>query len=120
MISFGGMNYFVDLEAVDEWLTGDEDLQAQEVKDVEIKEFFDNTGQKTGSEKTTRIYHKGKEVDGAKFELINFMLQIVLGDMEPMDDTLGEERAFSDKSLSYKMAFNTLRKWGIIKAIDSE
>lgn len=118
MISFGGVDYYISLNAVNSLLTGDEDLQAKEITETEVKEFLDEKGQVTGSEKITRTHYKGKEVDGAKFEIINMMLQIVLGDMEPMDDTLGEERAFKEKPLSYKIAFNTLKGMGILKEIE--
>lgn len=120
MISFDGVNYYIDLAAIDELIGAEESLQAKEVSDHEIKVFRDADGKITGSEEFTRTYMKSKEVDGAKYETINFMLQIVMSEAEPMDDTLGSERAFNSMPFNYKMAFNTLKKFGVIKAEDAE
>ena len=59
---------------------------------------------------------RGKEIDAAKFEIIRTMLDVVLdyGDDES-DTSLGSERALEKTPLSFKLAFNTLINYGIIK-----
>lgn len=118
MIEVGGNIFYVDLDALDSFLTNDDSLLAKEVVETDLKEFKDESGAVINSELTTRRYQKGKEVDGARFEMINFMLQIVMSDTESNDYTLGFERAMSDKPLSYTIALNTLMKVGVLKVFE--
>lgn len=120
MISFDGVNYYVDLSAIDKLIGDEVSLQARMVTETEHKTFADAGGAVTGSETITKNYEKSKEIDGAKYETINFLLQIVMSEPEPMDDTLGSERAFNSMPFNYKLAFNTLLKFGVIKAEDAE
>ena len=114
MITLGGEEYYIDLTALDSWLADGDDLKAREMVETDTKVTKDSTGAVQSTETTTRTYHKGKEVDGAKFEVVNLMMQIVMSDMEPADTTLGLDRALSDKPLGYVIAFNTLISLGIL------
>ena len=58
---------------------------------------------------------RGKEIDTAKFEVIRTMLEIVLDYEDESDTSLGAERALEKMPLSYKLAFNTLYNYGILK-----
>lgn len=120
MIEFGGNYYYVDLEALDELIASDESLQAKELEDVDTIEYFDADGKLTKTKVVKKKYTKGKEVDGARYDIINFMLQVVLSPMEEMDDTLGAARALSNAPLNYKIAFNTLLEFGVLKMIEED
>jgi hypothetical protein len=48
--------------------------------------------------------------------MIRLMMEILMdGTEETDDDTLGADRALEKTSLSYKIAFNTLYNYGILK-----
>jgi predicted Rossmann fold flavoprotein len=57
-----------------------------------------------------------KEIDFTKFELLRTMLDVVIDYMgEETDTSLGAERDLESTPLSYKIAFNTLYNYGILK-----
>jgi hypothetical protein len=120
MLSFDGINYFIDLEKIDEIIGADESLRAKILEDVEHNVFYDAQGTVINSNTTTRNYHKSKEIDGAKYETINTMLHIIMQEPEPLDDTLGSKRAFEGMPFNYKIAFNTLLYFGILVKQDAE
>ena len=63
-------------------------------------------GKITGSEITEVSRDRGREIDGAKYEMIRLMMEILMdGTEETDDDTLGADRALEKTSLSYKIAF---------------
>jgi hypothetical protein len=113
MIEFGGEYYLLNLEAIDDLIASDESLKAQIIEEVEIKTYSGETGEHF-TEKIVKTYPKQKEIDGARYEIINMMLSIVLGSADDMDDTLGIERALVKNPLSYKVAFNTLLEYKIL------
>lgn len=120
MLSFDGTNYFINLERIDEIIGADESLKATVLEDIETKTFYDAEGKVTSYDVTSRKYHKSKEIDGAKYETINMMLQIIMQEGEPIDDTLGSDRAFAEMPFNYKIAFNTLLHFGILVKQDAE
>ena len=114
MLSFDGVNYYINLDKIDEIIGADESLKAGVLEDVETKTYYNEQGNVVSSDVVKRQYHKSKEIDGAKYETINMMLQIIMQESEPIDDTLGSERAFADMPFNYKIAFNTLLQFGIL------
>ena len=45
-------------------------------------------------------------------------LEILFTYNETIDDTLGQDRAFKDTTIPFKVAFNTLINYGILKEIE--
>ena len=59
---------------------------------------------------------KDVELDSSKYDLMSRMIDVVLTyDSEDLDTSLGYERALDKASLPFKIAFNTLLNYGIIK-----
>jgi hypothetical protein len=56
-----------------------------------------------------------REVNAAKYDILRTMLDVVLDVTEEIDETLGAEMGLEKSSLSFKIAFNTLYEYGIIK-----
>lgn len=116
MIEFGGQHYYIDFDAIDNLIASDKSLIAQEIEEIEISETIkdvDGTPEKT-THTVTRRFPKGKEIDGSKYDIMNLMLQIIVGTPDEHDDTLGGDRALAKTTLNYKIAFNTLIKYGIL------
>jgi len=56
------------------------------------------------------------EVDTTKYELLRLLLDIVMDDVEEeKDDSLGIDRVLEKRPLSYRIAFNTLLEYNILK-----
>lgn len=118
MIDVGGITYYVDFEALDKLIVTDKSLEAQDVTETEIKEYFDAEGKLVSSDKITKTYPKSKEIDGARYDCMGLMLQIIMNSEVEIDDTLGIERGFAAMPLNWKVAFNTLLKYGVLVAIE--
>lgn len=118
MLEIGGVYYIVDLSAMDKLLTFDDSLKSQKMEEKELKTIYNDDGVRISSEEITREYFKGKEIDGPKYEMIRMFFEVVLMYNEELDDELGIERALSKTTLPFKLAFNTLLEYGIIKEIE--
>ena len=116
-LDFGGITYYIDLEAFDTLLTIDGSLSSKKVVDTVETKIFDEKGKLTGSEISTTTTSKNKEINIATYETLRMFLEIVITYNEESDDTLGADRALLGTPLSFKIAFNTLLKHGIIKEL---
>lgn len=118
VLEFGGLSYYVDFNGIDNMLKSeDPDLESKDIEETETETTYINGG----LEKTivkTRGYHKGREVDLARYETYRMLIEILLTYNEESEDgVLGIERSLSKTPLSFKIAFNTLVKYGILKAL---
>lgn len=116
MIDVGGITYYIDFEALDKLIATDKSLEAQDVTEVKTREYFDSDGKLVSSDKVTRTYPKSKEIDGARYDCMGLMLQIIMNTDVEIDDTLGIERGLDKMPLNWKVAFNTLVKYGVLVA----
>jgi len=115
MLEIGGIFYSVDLNAMDDILSLEKAGENKDVEEKEIKEIFDDEGKLVGKDILTRQYTKGKEIDGPKYDLIRMFFEVLLTYNEEIDDELGIDRALGGTPLPFKIAFNTLLEYGIIK-----
>ena len=92
MIEIFGEMYYLDLTALD-------DL-------VEIKKDSKSEGDEEGDE--------GQQFSLIKYDILKIMIEVVMSEREEMDNNLGVIKT-SELSLPFKMAFNTLLKYNIIK-----
>ena len=117
ILEFGGVAYYIDFDGIDNILkTDDPDLVSKEIEESETETTYINGG----IEKTkvnTRTFHKGREVDLSKYETYRTLLEILLTYNESDDDSLGVERSLSKTPLPFRIAFNTLVKYGILKSL---
>lgn len=117
ILEFGGVAYYIDFDGIDNMLKSDDpDLESKNVEETETETTYINGG----VEKTkvnTRTYHKGREVDLSRYETYRTLLEILLTYNESDDDALGVERSLSKTPLPFRIAFNTLVKYGILKSL---
>lgn len=116
-LEFGGRNYIVSFENLDDFLWVDD--KNREVSETETRTIFTADGKENGKEITVNTKVNEKEINGIRYELITGMLQTILeysaGDDD--DDLLGAKRALEKMPFAYKLAFNTLIKYEIIKEV---
>ena len=122
-LEIGGEKYYVNLEALDTAiiLKAIKSDKVNKNDDVIIETTYstslDETGEEIGSEIVTNEYPRGLEINGALFEILRTMLEVILQYGEEFDDTLGVERAFDKLPFNFKIAFNTLSKYAIIQKL---
>ena len=115
MIEFGGIYYYIDLDNLDRTITSKLTKPTDKITLTEEKEVTDDKGNIIGTEKLVTTSLRDKEIDVPKYETIRLMLEKIIDDEEEYDTTLGVDRALDKTSLSYRLAFNTLCNYGILK-----
>jgi hypothetical protein len=118
MLDIGGSNYIIDLEKLSELLSDDESLKSQEITETEINEVRNEKGELVATEKTTKTYNKGKEIDASRYDIFRMFFEVLLTYNEEFDDTLGFDRAMQNATLPFKITFNTLLNYGVLKEVE--
>ena len=117
ILEIGGVAFYIDFDSIESILTSkDDDLSAKQVEETETKTTYIAGGvEKT--EVTVKQYHKGREVDLSRYDTYRMLIEILLTYNEEIDDTLGTEMALQDATIPFKIAFNTLVKYGVLKEL---
>lgn len=115
MIEFGGIFYYIDIDAVDKAIMPKGSKPTDFVTLFEREEVQDNEGNTVGITLNETKSVKGKEIDGPKYDVIRMMIETLIDYDDESDTSLGADRALDKTPLSYKLAFNTLYNYGIIK-----
>lgn len=115
MIEFGGVLYYIDLDAFESAISSQKASEEDAVFSTETITKKDGNGDVQYVKKVVTSGPKVKEVDITKFEIIRNLLDVILDYDDESDTSLGADRALEKTSLSYKLAFNTLFEYGIIK-----
>jgi len=115
MIDFGGITYYIDLAAFDKAITLQGSKSTDKMTTTETKTVTNDMGSVIGTEITETVSDRGKEIDATKFDLIRTLFEVVVDYDDEADTSLGAERALESTSFSFKIAFNTLYNYGIIK-----
>lgn len=118
-LEFGGSVYFIDLNAFDKLLTIDGLLDPKNVVETETTINYNDKDKISEKTVTTRESEKNKEINIAAYETVRMLIEIVLtySESDEVDDTLGAQRALQSSSLSFKIAFNTLLRYNIIREL---
>jgi len=116
-LDFGGANYYIDFDELDEFLFVD--IEGKEVSETEVRTIYTKDGEPNGNEVTVKTSINEKEINGVRYEIITGMIQAILDarDGDDDDDLLGAKIALEKAPLAYKLAFNTLMKYKIIKIV---
>jgi hypothetical protein len=117
MIEFGNVFYSIDLDAYENAIK----IKDSDPTESVTKTCLNSDGDVVSKEILETKKERTLEVDSTKYELIRALLEVVLDDVEDdMDDSLGSDRALAKRPLSYRIAFNTLLTYGILKEQDEE
>lgn len=126
MIDIGGSIFKIDLNAFGNALITDEKVKKKATPEsnkhieTETKSNFDFEGKPLGFTVTTREFEKPKEIDGPKYDLLRMCLEIIFSYSEEIDDSMGASKALEGTSIPFKIAFNTLLDYGVLKEMDTE
>ncbi len=114
MIEFGGIIYYLDINAFDK-VVSMSNKPNEKLKQSEKKTVTNEKGLIIGTETIETSQDKGKEIDAAKYDILRMMIEVLIDYDEEGDTSLGADRALEKTPLSYKLAFNTLYNYGILK-----
>jgi hypothetical protein len=117
MFDIGGNLYTIDLDALSNVLVIDKDAENKTYIQTEVKEFFDDKQNLTAKDVTTFEKAMVKEIDGPKYDTIRLLFEVIFSFDDDVDESLGM-LSLNKASLSFKLAFNTLLEYGIIKEIE--
>lgn len=123
LIKIGGEAFIIDLKAMDDIIASHEDLNRPLIgEEIELKYTYENPDTNNekliSKEKIVRQYDKGKEIDVSKYETLKMLIDIVMSYNEEIDDTLGMNRVMMQMPIPFKIAFNTLLYYQVLKKIE--
>ena len=115
MIEFGGVLYYFDVDSLENAIKLKETSNDERIIDTTTTVHYDAAGVIISSETVTTSTERGREVDATKYDLLRMCIEVLIDYNEGSDDTLGADRALEKTPLAYKLAFNTLLNYGILK-----
>jgi len=116
MIEFGGNIYYIDVDALESTIKSIGTKSGKKIIEKETKTFLDEDGKVLSQEVVEVERERPREIDATKYDILRVMIEILMDATEDTDDdSLGAERALDKTSLGYKIAFNTLSNYGILK-----
>jgi len=121
LLKIGSETYIIDFEAIDRLIGGQPELKESVEEETETTYHYECTGKKElliAKEETIRKFNKGKEIDLTKYETLKMLLDIVMTNNEEVDDTLGVARSLGKLPIPFKLAFNTLKYYQVLKSIE--
>lgn len=113
MIYFGGNVYYIDLDKFEDLIqvTPSKDT----ITDISVKSYLDEDNKAHSHERLETTRERSPEVSSVKYDLLRSLLEIIMDDVdEDNDDTLGVDNVLEKRPLSYRIAFNTLIKCGVL------
>lgn len=115
MIEIGGVVFAIDLEKYTELLTIKTEHKGNE---VEGKVHYDADNKPISSTVTSREFDRPTEIDAPKYDLLRMCLEIILTYNDEVDDAMGINKALESTPISFKVAYNTLLSYGILKELE--
>lgn len=110
-LEFGGEYVYIDFDEITNVIRLE--LPKEEISDEDEEIDEDDTDE----EGTPPSQHGNITIDVVKWEMINKMIDTVLDDLSETDPTMGRKNL--DKlPVSFKIAYNTLLNYNIIKIIE--
>lgn len=120
LIKIGNDAFIIDIEAMNNIIT-EQKVNNESYSNVEIEKETINTYSPTEfieKKEIVREKDKGREIDISKYETIRTMIDTIMGYFEEIDDSLGADRALRQAPIPFKIAFNTLLNYKILKKIN--
>lgn len=112
MIEIFGEVYYIDFEIIDKFLTSDPQFKARTVIEKQLTKILDEEGVLMSTTEITSETQKPSEINGVRFEIIRGFID----DISEANTENGDK--LSDMSVGFKLAFNTLTAYQILKPIE--
>lgn len=115
LIDIGGSVFKIDLDAFTNALATKE-INNKKLE-IETISNFNKDGELLGFTVKNLETERGIEIDGPKYDLLRMCLEILLTYNEDVDDAMGVTKALESTTIPFKIAFNTLVSYGILKEV---
>lgn len=120
MIEFGGVLYYFDVDSLENIITIKNTYDSDKIVSVTTTKYYDSEGKETHSEMVQTSTERDREIDATKYDMLRMCFEVLIDYNEESDDTLGADRALEKTPLAYKLAFNTLLNYGILKEVEEK
>lgn len=118
VLDFGGVVYYIDFDNLVNLIEYKEKDGVSSKTAIETEEkIIKRNDDSEEVIKSKREYPKTKELDLSRYETYRTLFEVLLTPMEEIDGSLGAERGLQETSLPFKIAFNTLVKYGVLKQL---
>lgn len=121
MLEFGDKTYVLDIDVYSSVLTlAPKEGESETRLTKTTQTYLDEKGEITSSTVTETEEERGSLIDSNKSDLLRTLVDTVFmsGEGEDSDDTLGSEHALKNAGVDFKIAFNTLIAYKILKEIE--
>lgn len=115
MIEFGGVIYYIDIDALQKVVTPKGVKPTDKVTTTDVKTVTNEEGKVVGTETIDSVRERGMDIEVVKYDTIRLLLETIIDNNDEVDDSMGADRALEKTSIPFKLAFNTLYNYGIIK-----
>ena len=105
--------YYIDFAIIDAFLGLDPNDEDENIIETQKTEVFNEEGKLLSTTMIETATHKPKEINGIRFELIRGFID----DISNVVLENGELTDIREMSIAFKLAFNTLTAYGILKPI---
>ena len=115
LFDVAGSKYYFDLDALSQFIRIE---KSESVDDIlgEVKKELENKNNEN-DEETEEVPHElyTQIIDVTKWETTKVMIESVLSEQGPVDEAMGYGQLSKQLSIPFKISFNTLLKYQIIK-----
>lgn len=106
------MDYYIDVDRLFDIIV---ENNLKPTKEVTTEILYDDEGNEL-KEEITKVFYPSMEINAPKYELLTTMIEVVMNQApEDTDSTLGFDHAVEQGSVAFKMAYNTLLQYEILK-----
>lgn len=113
LFPIAGGNYYFDLNELSQFIRIEKTESVDDILGEAEKEL--NQNKKEDDEEEEVIEPYTQIIDVTKWETIKVMVEAVLSETGPLDEAMGYKKLAEQLSIPFRLSFNTLIKYKIIK-----
>ena len=117
MIDFGGITYYIDIDAFDDIVAV---KNTESVVSIHERKTLDKDDNLIERRIFTTTNDREREINTGKYEILRTMIEVLIDENEEFDTSLGIDRALESSNIGFKLAFNTLLNYGVLKEKEEE
>ena len=112
MIEIFGEIYYIDFDIIDKFLSPDSQFKPRKIIEKQTTVTFDSKGNTISKMEVENETYKPTEINGVRFEIIRNFIEDI------SDPTNNTGASLAEMSIGFKLAFNTLTAYRILKPIE--
>lgn len=119
LFEIAGVKYYFDLDQLTQFIRIEKPESVDDILGEAKKELVKNTEDTEDTENEELVEPElegySQIIDITKWETTKVMIETVLTEQGPIDEAMGRTKLSSQLSIPFKLSFNTLLKYQIIK-----